>query len=42
LVDLLTAVDRVAEERRREVPTLRLSDTEYDAVVGRHLRDARS
>jgi DNA-binding XRE family transcriptional regulator len=41
VVDLLTAVDRVAEERRREVPTLRLSDEEYDAVVGRHIRDAR-
>jgi ribosome-binding protein aMBF1 (putative translation factor) len=41
VVDLLTAVDRVAEARRREVPTLALSDAEYDAVVGRHLRRAR-
>ncbi len=38
---VLTWLDRAARERRLEVPTLEVSDEEYDRVVGRHVREAR-
>jgi ribosome-binding protein aMBF1 (putative translation factor) len=38
---LLTWVDQAARDRRREIPTLRISDADYDYVVGRHIRAAR-
>jgi DNA-binding XRE family transcriptional regulator len=38
---LLLWQDQVALARHREIPALRISDAEYDFVVGRHIRAAR-
>jgi DNA-binding XRE family transcriptional regulator len=38
---LLLWLDQTARTREREIPTLALSDEQYDRVVGRHIRDVR-